>query len=364
MTNRARSPLHLLIAAFAILFFHNTAISQPNPAPIKVRVVVHAYDQIVIIQPDGSYAGLEVDALRAVAHRRNWECEFTKVPDLETLIQTLEKGEADVGLAGLTPTLEREQRVDFSYPYLKTGYSVMSPLVDPVPLWERCLIILPPVFGLVAITVIIAILARFTEHKEGEPWWEHTWDASLRVLQVMLGGAPTDIKNDRVDPNAKELRILGLVTVAIGWLMVTTVADSWVRFQRAADRVPMYSRLDQLRGMKVGTKDYSSSVGLLQRNGIEKIRTVAHIDDLVTGLKSKNFQAVVFDTHALTHILEKHNAKTDFGVADPFTYQYDAIATRPAWPHLEELDQTLLELEELGMLTLLQERYYPELQAR
>ena len=347
---------------FVLLAVMAMGVLSPSEllAETKVRVVVHPYDEVVIAQPDGSWGGFEVDLLRAIAVRNAWECEFIEVKDLDKLLGHLEKGEAEIGLAGLTPTLAREERVDFSYPVFQTGYSVVSPLVSELPLWKRILVFVPPLLGLMAIVVIVMILARFSERKEGEPIWGHTMDASLRVLQVLAGGAPSDIKGDRVDPNAKELRILGLVTVALGWLMVTLIADSWVHFQQTPQAVPQYSRPDQIKDMVVATKRHSSSLGVMKRAGIVDVVEVGSTAEIIEGLQTNQFRVGLFDTHALIHEINKAGLSDVFGVAAPFDDQYDALAVRPGWEHLEELNRGILELESLGMLKMLQDRYYPE----
>ena len=74
---------------------------------------------------DGDLIGLEVDLVRALANSMGVEARFEVSPFGE-LIETLERGEVDLVISGMTITPERNARVAFAGPYLISGKSLLT----------------------------------------------------------------------------------------------------------------------------------------------------------------------------------------------------------------------------------------------
>ncbi|MDE6592727.1 MAG: transporter substrate-binding domain-containing protein [Oscillospiraceae bacterium] len=60
--------------------------------------------------------GFDVDMMRAVCAKLNMELEIKNM-EFDTIITAVESGTVDVGVAGMTITEERKEKVDFSDPY-------------------------------------------------------------------------------------------------------------------------------------------------------------------------------------------------------------------------------------------------------
>ncbi|MDE7295077.1 MAG: transporter substrate-binding domain-containing protein [Oscillospiraceae bacterium] len=60
--------------------------------------------------------GFDVDMMRAVCAKLNMELEIKNM-EFDTIITAVESGTVDVGVAGMTITDDRKERVDFSDPY-------------------------------------------------------------------------------------------------------------------------------------------------------------------------------------------------------------------------------------------------------
>ncbi|MCM1579009.1 MAG: transporter substrate-binding domain-containing protein [Ruminococcus sp.] len=61
-------------------------------------------------------AGFDVDMMRAVCAKLNMELEIKNM-EFDTIITAVESGSIDVGVAGMTVTDERKEKVNFSDPY-------------------------------------------------------------------------------------------------------------------------------------------------------------------------------------------------------------------------------------------------------
>jgi polar amino acid transport system substrate-binding protein len=73
----------------------------------------------------GELIGLEVDIVKALASAMGLEPKFLTMPFAE-LLPTLEKGELDMVISGMTITPERNARVAFAGPYFISGKSVLT----------------------------------------------------------------------------------------------------------------------------------------------------------------------------------------------------------------------------------------------
>ena len=62
------------------------------------------------------YAGIDVEVAQAIADELGMELEIQDI-DFNSIIPAIESGKADVGIAGMTKTPEREKNVNFSESY-------------------------------------------------------------------------------------------------------------------------------------------------------------------------------------------------------------------------------------------------------
>ena len=78
---------------------------------------------------DGSIIGYEVDLANMLADAMNVRAEIVQMPFPE-LLPSLEEGDVDIVMSGITMTTERNMHVAFVGPYLVTGKSILSKNVD------------------------------------------------------------------------------------------------------------------------------------------------------------------------------------------------------------------------------------------
>lgn len=77
--------------------------------------------------------GFDIEVIQAIAEHLNWQIEIVPA-DFPSLIPALQSGRADLVIATMVPTPEREKSVDFSIPYynaapaflIRSGSSIQS----------------------------------------------------------------------------------------------------------------------------------------------------------------------------------------------------------------------------------------------
>lgn len=88
-------------------------VTDPSFAPFEMR------------DPDsGQMTGFDMDILAEVARRAGFDYQLT-TRDFNDIIPALRAGSADIAIAGITITDEREAIIDFSQPYYDSGLRIM-----------------------------------------------------------------------------------------------------------------------------------------------------------------------------------------------------------------------------------------------
>ncbi|MFP4168618.1 MAG: glutamine ABC transporter substrate-binding protein GlnH [Desulfonatronovibrionaceae bacterium] len=73
---------------------------------------------------DGEYVGFDIDLWKAIAEESGIDYKLQAM-DFNGIIPALQSDNVDVGIAGITVTSEREEAVDFSYPYYQSGLRIL-----------------------------------------------------------------------------------------------------------------------------------------------------------------------------------------------------------------------------------------------
>lgn len=103
----------------------DTTTGEP-PIPERLRVVTNIAPPFNYQTDDGAWDGLTIALLERIAERVGFEYDIERrtIPEM---VDLLESGEADIAVAALTVTPERERRVDFCHPYLVSGLGIGVP---------------------------------------------------------------------------------------------------------------------------------------------------------------------------------------------------------------------------------------------
>ena len=159
-------------------------LERPDTSALRlVRFVTDdEYPPFGFVAPDGSLAGFNVDLARAVCEELKVACTI-QARRFDTILDAVEKGEADVALASVAITPATRARVDFSRPYYRTPGRFLTrretTLADvrPEALAGRAV-------GVVADTAHAAYLERFFPAVE-----RLTYPNLPALLTALRGGA-------------------------------------------------------------------------------------------------------------------------------------------------------------------------------
>jgi polar amino acid transport system substrate-binding protein len=114
---------HLAFTGFLVLSLVSTWGNPPaEPAPLRIGVTANFPP--MIYKDGGKLAGVEVDFAKALGQELGRPIKLVEV-DWEDQIPALADGKTDIIMSGMSITLARQLRVEFSKPYMLVGQTVV-----------------------------------------------------------------------------------------------------------------------------------------------------------------------------------------------------------------------------------------------
>ncbi len=136
--------LLLLSSACAVIF------ARPGPARAQAeaptRVVIKPLKPFVFAEGE-TYRGFSIDLWEEVADRLNLDYEYVYVDTVTEQLDAVREGRGDLGITGITITKEREQALDFSLPYFRSGLQILTTATSNTGQWVTPLDMLRQAFS-------------------------------------------------------------------------------------------------------------------------------------------------------------------------------------------------------------------------
>src|SRR6185312_5938041 len=116
---------HRLVALFAVAFVATAAHAQESRLDAieksgTLRVCTPGdYKPFSLAKPDGSYEGIDVDLVGAMAKSLGVKVQFVKAPWAKLMDTFVEQ--CDIAVGGISVTLDRQKRAFFTDPYMVNG---------------------------------------------------------------------------------------------------------------------------------------------------------------------------------------------------------------------------------------------------
>jgi ABC-type amino acid transport substrate-binding protein len=100
-----------------------TASTLPD---FPLRVVTQRFEPLVIYE-NQQYQGFSIELWDAIANELDLAYDLVGVNSIAKLLDEVQRGAADIAVAGVGITSQGEEVFDFSYPYYEAGLQVMVP---------------------------------------------------------------------------------------------------------------------------------------------------------------------------------------------------------------------------------------------
>lgn len=337
----------IVIVALALSLFAAAPLrAQPEP----LRAVIKPLPPFVMEQ-NGTWIGFSIDLLALVAARAGFTYTLIEVGTVGEQIDNVERGEADLAIAGISITAQREARIDFSQPMFNAGLGILTTTESGLTLAAMLQSFLSPallqVIGIMIVTIIIAAHLVWLIERGRNPdfpknyfagIWEGIWWAAVTIATVGYG--------DKT-PRSFIGRIAAIFWIFAGIILIanftaTTTATFTVQELRGT-----VNGLNDLPGKRVATVDGTTAAAFLTQIRIP-YRAVAAIDDAYALLENREIDAIVYDAPVLLYYAAGEGQGRTRLAGEVFRREDYGIALPSGSPYREAINRALIEIRESG----------------
>ncbi len=319
-----------------------------------MKVATKRFEPLVNYQNE-EYTGFSIDLWDAIAKKLGLDYQIYGVETIDKLLEQVKTEQANIAIAGITITAEREREIDFSYPYYESGLQILVPTRQTSlsqTMWGRILAVLTSVqlYRGIGIFVLILLVAAhiiwLIEHKNnpefaGSYWrgiWDAFWWATVTVTTVGYG--------DKTPRNMTG-RIFGLFWMCAGYFIfayfTATVTTGFTIDELNAN----IQGVEDLRGKKIATVVGTTSDQYLREENIN-FRGYKTMEEACLALKDQKVDAIVYDAPALKYYAAQEGAGKVKVVGKLFELQDYGIALPLNSPYRKDINSALLQLMENG----------------
>lgn len=329
----------------------------------KIIVGTKVAEPFVILD-NGKWGGLSFDLWEKISSELQYEYEVREY-DLEGLVTAVEKKEIDIAVSPLTITADREEKMDFTLPYLVTGLSIAVAVKEEsgfLSLAKNLLSIefISTVGVLILILFLVGLLTWFFERKKNpehfgdgksKGLWSSFWFAAVTMTTVGYGDkAPKSVGG----------RIISLI-----WMFTAIIIISGITATIASALT--VSRLEtKIKGLN---DLYSTSVGAIPSSTAESFLVDKRINYLSYDNVSKGLDAIangdleafVYDAPIMKYLIKKENLSSKVKVL-PITLEqvYYGFALHEGSKLREPLNRRIIDIISNPSWEDLQYKYFGE----
>lgn len=337
---------------------------KPKPAAEALRVVTKRFEPFVIYQ-DKKYIGFSIELWEKIAESAGFTYRLYGVNTIAKLLDEVERGAADVAVAGISITAKREKVLDFSHAFFDTGLQIMVQENSGSVLMEVIFKIFAVIFSpelLYGVSIFLVILlvashiiwALERRHNPQFParypqgLWHAIWWAVVTVTTVGYG--------DKT-PRGAVGRLFGLVWILAGYFVFAYFTASVTSTVTVQELHGIIHGPQDLYGKKVATVEKSTAADYLAGQGIAAV-TVDDVKNAYPLLESGQVDAIVYDAPVLQHYASRKGKGMVRVVGLLFDEQNYGIALQVRSPYREKINIALLNLIESGAYEELRDKWF------
>lgn len=294
---------------------------------------------------DGQWYGISIDLWRQVAANLELDYEFREY-DLAGLLDALEKGSVDAGVAALTITGEREKKFDFCHSFHSSGLGIATRPAQHntwLAIFERFLSLafLKVVSTLVLLLLLVGLLVWFFErqknaaqfggktlHGIGSAFW---WSA---VTMTTVG------YGDKT-PQTLGGRIVGLIWMFTAVIVISGFTAAITSTLTVSQIQTTVKGIEDLRHVQVGSVGLSTSAAYLEHEHIPFL-SFADPGKAMAALAAGAVDAVVYDAPMLRYIATQKLATKVIVLPIFFEKQQYGIGLPEGSPLREAINREIL----------------------
>jgi polar amino acid transport system substrate-binding protein len=360
---RTSFPTVLLILLGVSLSALGPAVAVAQKAPTTLRVSTRIVPPFVL-EENAKLTGFSIDLWESIAERLHVRQTYLQKNSVADILRSVRAKEADIGIAAISITSERDRDFDFSQPIFNGGLQILvrdqpgsgSTLLQTVKgLFSADVLKL---LGMICILVLIpAHLIWLVERNRGEAGIVGTKRYLPGIFKTVWWSAATLSTQADEMPKTYIGRFIALCwmftsVVFIAYFTAQVTASLTVKQLQSTIQGP-----NDLPGKRVATVAGSTSESYLKGKSIET-QPFAHIKEAFDALDAGTIDAVVYDAPVLLyHAAHRGKGKVQT-VGSIFKTEGYGILFPPNSPWRKPVNQALLTLKEDGTYDRLTDKWF------
>ena len=356
-----RGGFYILIVLACLYFSSSISASEPQQSQERPLQVVTKQIEPFVIKDQDRLSGFSIDLWKEMALLADVSYEFVEVETVSEQLEAVRNGEAEVAIAAISMTPEREEFLDFTYPYYLAGLQIMTKGKLQTTLASMLSFLFSSRFllgvaTLMLILIFVGHLVWIVERQINPDFprsyvkgiWEGLWWAAATVTTVGYG-----------DKTVKDKlgRLIGIFWMFAGLFLIANFT-AFVTAEVTASRLETtINGLEDLPGKAIVTVRGTTSAQYLREQRLT-FRSVETIDEAYELLENEAVEAIVYDAPVLQYYAATSQDRSLQLVGSPFQAEYYGIAIADNSPYKEPLNKALLELRENGTFDELMTKWH------
>jgi polar amino acid transport system substrate-binding protein len=353
---RSLLPCLYLALQFSVSAAHAQTATEPKTASSKatlptLRIATRVVPPFVIDEA-GRLEGFSIDLWNAIAQELGVKSRYVTTSNVKDLLAAIKAGRAEVGIAAISITSEREKSFDFSQPMFDAGLQVMvrdQKQGGDIP--SPLLVLLSPAMlqalGIVLLLVLVpAHLVWWIErnHEDGIIERKEYFPGILKAFWWAAGTLGAQADEMPKSPWGRVIALLWMFTGIAFVAYFTAIITASLTVQQLQGDI---NGPDDLPGKRVATTTGSTSAVYLRERHIQP-QEYAQFEDAARALEQGKVQALVFDAPVLLHYTAHQGKGKAHVVGQVFRKEGYGIAFPPGSPWRRRTNYALLKLKEDG----------------
>jgi ABC-type amino acid transport substrate-binding protein len=289
--------------------------------------------------------------------------EWVEVETVTEQLAAIQDGVAEVAIAGISMTPEREEVIDFSHPYFDAGLQILTSnqtTVTPASLFS--IIFSPSLFrilglGLLTLLImahIIWLVERRNNAEIPKAYLPGIWEAiwwSLNIIAIFEYG-------DEKPPGVFK-RLFAMALIVFGIILIAQFTASITASLTVQQLAGVINSPADLPGKRVGTVSGSTAASYLEKTGVRYIG-VEQIEETYALLESNQLDAVVYDAPVLLYYAVNEGKGRVQVVGPIFQRETYGIALPTGSALREPINNELLRLKQNGTYDQIYAKWFGE----
>jgi polar amino acid transport system substrate-binding protein len=353
-----------LLAGLIVLLIginSHPGITQETSAKKTLQVATRVIPPFVF-EENNKLSGFSIDLWRSIAKEMGAEFKFSVYPTVSDILNQVEQSKADLGIAAISITAERQKKFDFSFPMFAGGLQIMVKTSEGTNnIFPNLLQMFfsPTLLQLVGIALALILIAAhiiwlFERHHQeamiSKSYFPGIFKASWWAAATLATQA------DEM-PKGPLGRMIAIIWMFIGVIFVAyftaTVTTAMTVQQLQGD----IRGIEDLPGRVVVTTTGSTASEFLRQQRIKAVE-VANIEKAYETLLQNQADALVFDSPVLLYYAANEGKGKAELVGSIFQEENYGIVLPSNSPYRREINSALLTLKENGVYKKLYEKWF------